>query len=525
LFIAVGLCVPARDTWLYGGLYFFAALLCFFLKSRDSLDYYYDYDDQQEDADFYYDPDIPAPSPEELGQETFNIPSPIFPEDPLNNAELSENEALQLNPEPLKLRRHRMSKSCHECGAVVSREARFCPTCGARLHVMPDDSFIISGRDDDIDVEKLNNQLLAPANDSGVVNEEITADENTALLSDNLNGSSVVYDNADENKNAPDLTAVENPRRVSDDSEMRNTRRSSGLEAASSYREFSKVANKGKVRNRSAGRKVLSMILLISAVGGALYFLLGLRKLPPGDLPPIARTEVVKEDPVIQVDNVQEVEAQNPQKTQNEELAENIGIAVAENVLPNFVPDREPKIGIISGNAVNVRSDHTTSSQRVTRLKSGTRVDILGTFNVTSGQHQGIWYNIRTGSNEGWVYGQYLRPTGSGLPAGYSSALLKTFGNSKSQIVDALGRPTSSTSSSAEWPGLTVTFKGEDITRVRLTGSARELQNGLKVGMSQTALYQIMGYPSSINNRTMNYNEGGKTGLSIQLDRNNSISS
>ncbi|MBQ6113200.1 MAG: hypothetical protein IJL10_02940, partial [Synergistaceae bacterium] len=54
---------------------------------------------------------------------------------------------------------------------------------------------------------------------------------------------------------------------------------------------------------------------------------------------------------------------------------------------------------------------------------------------------------------------------------------------------------------------------------------SRELQNGLKTGMSQTALLQIMGYPSSSNNRTMNYNEGGKTGLSIQLDRNNSITS
>ncbi len=43
--------------------------------------------------------------------------------------------------------------------------------------------------------------------------------------------------------------------------------------------------------------------------------------------------------------------------------------------------------------------------------------------------------------------------------------------------------------------------------------------------MSQTALLQIMGYPSSQNGRTMNYNENGKTGLSIQLDKNNSISS
>ena len=91
-------------------------------------------------------------------------------------------------------------------------------------------------------------------------------------------------------------------------------------------------------------------------------------------------------------------------------------------------------------------------------------------------------------------------------------------------MIESLGQPTRSTSSTAEWRGLTATVRGNDITRLRLTNSSRELQNGLKVGMNLDTLRQVMGYPSSVNGRTHNYNENGKTGLSIQLDSKNNIS-
>ena len=179
---------------------------------------------------------------------------------------------------------------------------------------------------------------------------------------------------------------------------------------------------------------------------------------------------------------------------------------------------------MVIGSNVNVRADHSTSSNRVTRLSVNSKVEILGTFNVTSGQYQGIWYNVMTGGKEGWIYGRYVQPLGSGIPSGYSNALLKSFGDNKSELVETLGNPTRSSNTSAEWPGLTATLKGNDITKLRLTSSNRELQNGLKVGMSQTALLQIMGYPSGVSNKIMQYNEGSKTGLSVQLDKNNAIS-
>ena len=520
LFIAMGLCVPARDTWLYGGLYFFAGLFCFFLKSKKNDEAYYDdYDDENltedsADQDFYYEPVIPQPILKNDDEENNGMPPEN--EDPLSS-NVSANEALQLNAETPKIRAHRMTKSCPECGAIVSRESRFCPTCGAKLSVIlnQDGNFKISGRDDDIDIGKLNDQLLTPMASVDVVNDvqEQLPEQNEAL---NIN-----TDDGDDMANAQSANyrVLVNPGRASDN-RRGGKRVPSGNDAASSYREFSQVAIKGKKRGRSWGRKAVSMLVLVSAVGGALYFLLGLRKLPPGDLPPIARTEVIAETekplPIVPADPV------TPEKTT---VVEPSAIAVAENVLPNFTPEREPRNGIITGSNVNVRADHTTSSERVTRLKANSKVNILGTFNVTSGKFSGIWYNIRTGNHEGWVYGKYVRPVGAGLPSGYSNALLKSFGGNKAQLIESLGNPTRSTGSSAEWPGLTATLKGDDVTKIRITSNSRELQNGLKPGMSETALLQIMGYPSSQNGRNMNYNEGGKTGLTVQLDKNNAITS
>ena len=521
LFIAMGLCVPARDTWLYGGLYFFAGLLCFFLHKKSQDDYsdlYDDYDTDMsadypqtpETQDFYYadeatDSDIEQPTPE------------LSPEPLLSVRPIGEDISVvtpQLNNEPPKLRR-RMSKSCPECGAVVSRDAFYCPTCGAKLFVMKDDAEIVAppmvavanNPLDDPDIQSVNNQLFSPA-------EEHIAEQG----SENLN----IYDGDEEmssTQGVPDYKTTVRTRRVeptySGTSSRRNNRSSiSADDAAESYTEFSRYANKGKKRKRSAGRKILSMLLLVSAVGGSLYFLLGLRKLPPGELPPTQPGGQSQPSPQPQ-----------PQSRQTTPVAEPAAVAIAENVLPDFTPERTPRNGAIIGSNVNVRADHTTSSSRVTRLNVGSRVEVLGTFNVPSGQYSGIWYNIRTGEREGWVYGKYVQPLGSGIPSGYSNALMKSFGSSRTQLIDSLGKPTRSTSSSAEWSGLTATLRGEDITRIRVTNSSRELQNGLKVGMSSTALQQIMGYPSSVNGRTMNYNEGGKTGISVQLDRNNAISS
>ncbi len=554
LFIAVGLCAATKDTWLYAGLYFFAGIFCFLLKRKQQNDYDYIYGDEDEEyygyeedsqpykgtegKEFYYE-DEP---PEQISTPPGERHSPfrkIIPD--LNPKLEGDNIGLQLNSEPPKVRK-RMSKSCPECGAIVSREEHICPNCGAKLFVASDDTSTpeplmpVIPADDDLTMQTVSEHLASPVNINDIP-ELMTGVEDSDEENENISsfeGININMEEEDEDmsivQTAEPNYRVMKPRRIEQEYEpqsmnMKKRGRSRGMntEAASTYQNFaqSKVAQRAKKRKRSAGRKVLSMLLLVGAVGGALYFLLGLRKLPPGDLPPIARTEIVS---VNSGTSEQETRV-NVNTNNNDSIAEPVDVAVTANELPNFVPEREPKSGTIIGSNVNVRADHSTNSSRVTRLNVGSRVDITGSFNVPNGKYSGIWYSIRTGGNEGWVYGKYVQPVGSGLPSGYSNGLLKSFGSSLTELVEAFGNPSRKTSSSAEWSGLTATLRGEDITRIRLTNANRELQNGLKVGMSQTALLQIMGYPSNVKNKVMNYNEDGKTGVAVQLDKNNAISS
>ena len=526
LLIATGVCATSRDTWLYGGIYFFTGLFCFFLRSKQQDYMSYDYDDEQESDEPY------SPASDDLfyeREESFDPQPPIVDNIPVNNVNFNSpyGDDVRLQPivEPQKVSRHRTTKSCPTCGEIVSRDTNFCPTCGTKLFVADNIELtppILNNSEENMEI---NQQLIAPASSQP---EEVGYDDEVLLAQENANFNDDDGDDMSRVQAAPSRKVLVRDRRDDDDyyqpraAKRPVKRQFVDDEAASSYQEFSQspYTRRAKKRKRSAGRKVLSVMLLVAAVGGALYFLLGLRKLPPGELPPMVQPEVVTAR-----DNLPPVNNNNSSSSSNTDIpiVEPGGLAVAENMLPNFVPDREPRNGIITGNSVNFRADHTTSSSSLGKLKANTRVEILDTFNVTSGKNQGIWYNINANGKDGWVYGQYLRPVGSGLPSGYSNALLKTFGGNRSEILESLGAPRRSTTSSAEWSGLTATFKGDDITSIKLTNSSRELQNGLKTGMSQTALQQVMGYPSSTKGKTLSYNEGGKTGLSVQLDNKNIV--
>ncbi len=64
--------------------------------------------------------------------------------------------------------------------------------------------------------------------------------------------------------------------------------------------------------------------------------------------------------------------------------------------------------GIITGKAVNVRPDPSTSNPQIGTLLQGSKVEIL--------THVGTWYNIKFGSLTGWVHQDYIT-TGSSSAA------------------------------------------------------------------------------------------------------------
>ncbi len=525
LFFAAGTCIPAgSDIWLYGGIYFFTAVLCFFLKRpqeypQDMYGYDYDYADEYDEEENNY---IDSARNADRNFHDFNLnlnleadAEEYVNDYPVQSAEKIENN--NLNPsqdfetvldqqmtQPAKIRR-RTSKTCPECGAIVARDDKFCSTCGTPLHVVIDEPAEDLTQPAE---QNLNNVLLGnaeefqePVQNNNYDNESFYSNEN--VYQNNFNGG-------DDMRNNENYRVAVNSGR--DDFSGRRTANSN----VASYKNFSnsKYARRGKKPRKSAGRKLLSVILLIAAVGGALYFLLGLRKLPPGELPPMVRPEITpaaEETPVTERSNIVAQPVELP--------------AIKENILPDLLPNPNPSVGVLNGNSVHLRAESTTNSASLTQLKKNTRVEVIGSTPGNAGKKTGIWYHVRTGGREGWVFGEYLNVSGANLPDGYSNALLKSLGSNKSELIESLGQPENSTATSLEWSGLSAGMRGDEITRLVLTNKRYELQNGLKTGMSRNDVINILGYPTSTNapQRTIQYNENNKPGIILQTDRNSIV--
>ena len=523
LVCAAAVCAPAsRDIWFYGGIYFLAGILCFFLKKpydiQDS--YYYD---EEEDENYTED-------------EENNFEDEYYPEqdeeENINN-EIENNKKSRKNniyddiPDELEADIKPENLNLNEQPKVRRRTSKICPTCGATVENTQENinnsgvNSILSGQ---------NMNLNSNSNQNDEI-DEITEIPNNKLNINVKKVSDPVMENYDdlnfnggEDMSANDYrVTVQRPER--DNTAFARSNVNPGS-ASSTYQSFSnsRYTRRGKKPKKSLGRKILGVFLLIAAVGGALYFLLGLRKLPPGELPPMVRPEITNADERNNnniVANAPTTRTRENSSSRNTQTVE--AVSVNKNILPNFTPETEPRQGVISGNAVNVRAEHSTNSQAVTKLNNNARVEILDSWTGRSGNLNGTWYKINTNGREGWVFGKYLRPSGSGLPSGYSNALLKSLGSSRSELIESLGQPVRGTSTNIEWSGLSVNLRGDEITRLSITGSRYELQNGVKVGMSRENLTRIMGYPSSINSaqRLVNYNEGSKTGLSVRLSSMN----
>ncbi|MDR2137897.1 MAG: SH3 domain-containing protein [Synergistaceae bacterium] len=265
-----------------------------------------------------------------------------------------------------------------------------------------------------------------------------------------------------------------------------------------SYREFSNYTRRRKRRRRSLGRRIAGFAILALAVGGSAWFLLGMQRgpNPEAEAPP----------PILNP-----IPTPAPQPYPNE----------PEGPSLPAVQIASPTRGVVMGTNVNVRPNHSVSGAVVTKLNSDTRVEVLGSWEGTSGSLDKNWYHIRAGGREGWIYGQYLQPLDgreSTLPEGYTASLLKSFGASKEDLTRELGQPTRQTPTTSTWTGLTANFRGDtEITRIQLTNARHVLLNGAAVGMTDEALYKNVGYPSDYKSGQLRYIERGNQGMSVRM--------
>lgn len=589
LLTATVLCAFApRDIWIYGIIYFLAAVLCFFLKKRQEQSDYYDYDfedfeslNNEDDYEEGYGDNRANYAYGTNGQrsgryndyndERENSRGTLREKlrDNLrdNRDNGYENRGVVLSHaniadrpvesdnknddallESVGIIRRRAFKTCPKCGENVSPETRICPTCGEPLHVPEYAVKEAVSNDSDAAKKAGLNNININVNIDRDINKNIDNDtsknidikdtENNKYNNDYNNAKdknkdieSVKINNATEFKTESrddDMQAVVqmgpgaahrvfvNPRH--DDFEVPRRPVNLDINPDKSYQEFGQYARRRKRgKNRSFGRRFLSFLLLFAVAGGALWFLLGLRDLPKDKLPPVNREPVARNERESESEDIL-VQSVNP--------VVDVTAETAENDLPYFAPERDPRQAVITRPGVNLREDHTTSSRSITKLSANTQADLLERWGGSgTGRTPGPWYKIRTGNREGWVYGDYVQQRGGSLPSGYSSALLRTFGSDKASLTANFGQARTSNNTTMEWPGVTATFRNNNLVRLRLNpGSQYELKNGLKPGLSRDELLNIMGYPSSISQRNYNYSESGKTGVSVEL-RNNNISS
>lgn len=558
LILATALCAfSPREVWLYGGIYFIAAILCVFVKRREEFDNYR-YDSGQDEDDFEFESDADDYDYDGGGRghkkeraakvsrsaglrsrasSVIRTAVTADDEDPDDlsyyEPEREEIPVRQSADAALKSIRHRTSKACPSCGATVPREANFCQNCGSSLFV-PDSAS--SGQQDDVahDDDKSDahipdeipvstpvyeeEELRVEGGDAGdderlAQQFDFASPQEEYYSQDFEDGAESIYDSDQEVSPGRPKVFV----RTSSKKRGRNDdRRGMGydVDPDESYSEFSHYARRRKRGSGSAVKRLFGTVFLLAAIGGAAWFLLGLRKLDPND-PKIKAALDPSTPPSVQT-------SAGASRGGSGEIAVPV-VTKDPSRLPQFTPNLTPKRGVVTGSNVNVRADHSTGSRVVTKLTNAT-VDVLESW----GSGSSLWYKIRLSGGDGWISGRYLQPIAdSQLPSGYTNALLLSFGTDRQAMTDTLGSPVRTNASGImEWRGVSAAAGAEgEIIRLTVSNANNRLRNGIRGGMSRDELIRIMGYPSSVANGQFRYNEANRVGVSVQFDKNGSVSS
>jgi len=374
--------------------------------------------------------------------------------------------------------RIRSSKVCPACGASVGVEHKFCHTCGsqlqgARVSAGPAELAADTAKPSESSVFK-DFQMVSPM-DSDENPEEKNPHEEPL---EEAVPHRVFVKSSMKDETGPEHLFIVNP----DDS----------------YKEFSDYTRRRKRGRNSLTRRILGPLVLLLAVSGAAWFLLGGLRPVPKPVPPVIDEPIPEPEPVV---------------------------VIPEPAVWEKIQIEEPTRGVVIGTNVNVRQTHSINGQILAKLNAGARTDVLGRWVGVSGALSGPWFNIRSDGKDGWIYGQFFQPLDgrqATLPRGYTEALLKSFGSDKAELTAQLGLPTRQTPTTMTWTGLTIELRGDNnIVRMNVTGAQHVLENEAAVGVTEEALYKKVGYPSDYKAGQLRYLENGdgspEQGMAVRM--------
>ena len=149
------------------------------------------------------------------------------------------------------------------------------------------------------------------------------------------------------------------------------------------------------------------------------------------------------------------------------------------------------------------------------------------------------WYRVKPqgGGKEGWIFGKFLTVLDTreeSLSVLNLDAALTSYGTTKEQVQEALGKPRKTSSrkvksSGGEGTEITLTFSGatfviyegpggSEVRRISLTSSKHPLDGGLAVGMDRRQVLSLLGHPNDLVKGEEVYKADKGSGIRIKYE-------
>ena len=436
--------------------------------------------------------------------------------------------------------RQRETKVCLSCGMNIPISYKYCHSCGAELYTPPgirvneileeqaedreDEPFVIHGVE--TGTNKKNRAEYSVINEYESKEDDIEINENFINRMEEVEVVPVVRktmgeEEADETQVSDDVPFkplnIQPKKQRKPDSDI-------------SYQSFGRYTQSRKRRKVSLFQRVLLHLLVLSLIGVIGWFMyMGINKVPPPeikDFPPRVIPEM--EDDISRFT-----------VTDDDQLV----IAIPNQQTIPYLEVSTAKQVITTDSNVNLRENHTTSSRVITKLQSNIICNLLDQWKTDNASSlpavdrnlTGVWYRVQSGNNTGWIYGQYallLDGRAASLPAGYTDALLNSFGSNKEDIVEKLGAPRQQDRGGTtilEYPNLRITLSQNKVQSIQITGRGHSLINDLAVGISFDELSKLIGAPNKYSNsnrdEAFSYLETANRGIVVRREKDGRVRS